>query len=357
MDHPVGSQEISSPSLFFIIGRPRSGTTLLRFLFEAHPRVLVPPESPFILNLYRKYRKVTEWDPPTIREFCEDVYRQRYFDKWLTDKEHLFHGLMENQGKATFQTMVRQVCLSYTSVFEKEDIRWIGDKNPGYSLYVHRIHELFPEAKIIHITRDYRDNYLSLTRVNFEVPIVPLVVYRWKFALKRMLKLKKQYPDQIFSIRYEDLVADPEHHFRDICQFLGIPYDPAVLSFYRKKSAVEKAYSDIAEISQVHQSLFNPISTRRTDLWKMEMDPRDIRVADLVAGKMADKAGYKRQYTRGNPGLYLWILPTLIYASVMYRLILLGDRMPYQLRNGLNRFLGIFLKIYWKFNKRKVRPL
>jgi len=348
---------MSSPSLFFIIGRPRSGTTLLRFLFEAHPGVLVPPESPFILNLYRKYRNVTSWNPETIREFCDDVYTQRYFEKWLTDKEHLYQQLMEKEGRSSFQTMVRQVCLSYNSVFEKDDIRWIGDKNPGYSLYVHRIHQLFPEAKIIHITRDYRDNYLSLTKVNFEVPVVPLVVFRWKFALKRMWELKKHVPEQIFSIRYEDLVADPEHHFRDICRFIGIPYDPDVLSFYRKKSAIEKAYAGSDEIQQVHQSLFHPISTRRINLWKSEMRAREIRIADLVAGKAAEKAGYERQYTRFNIGLYLWILPTLIYAWVMYQLILLGDRMPHKLRNGLNRFLGIFLKSYWKFHKRKIKPL
>ncbi|MBP6976901.1 MAG: sulfotransferase [Bacteroidales bacterium] len=357
MDETVGCHQASSPSFFFIIGRPRSGTTLLRFLFEAHPRVLVPPESPFIMNLYRKYRNVTEWDPSKIREFCDDVYRQRYFDKWLTGREHLYQRLLEKEGKSTFQTMVMQVWLSYNSVFEKEEIQWIGDKNPGYSLYVQRIHQLFPGAKIIHITRDYRDNYLSLIRVNFEVPIVPLVVFRWKFALKRMWKLKERIPDQIFSIRYEDLVAAPEHHFREICQFLGIPYDASVLSFYEKKSAVEKAYSNAEEIAQVHQSLFNPISAQRIDRWKTEMSPREIRIADLVAGKAAEKAGYKRQYTRFTPGLYLWILPTLIYASVMYRLILLGDHLPFALRNFMNRSLGIFLKIYWKFNKRKVNPL
>ena len=99
---------------------------------------------------------------------------------------------LEDKGDNTFQEMVRKVCLSYTSVFDKEEIQLIGDKNPAYSLFAGRIHKLFPEAKIIHITRDYRDNYLSLTKVNFEVPIVPLVIYRWKFAYKRMQKLKKK---------------------------------------------------------------------------------------------------------------------------------------------------------------------
>jgi hypothetical protein len=357
MDHPQGKKSGSIVPMFFIIGRPRSGTTLLRVLFEAHPHVIIPPESPFIISLYKKYGKIISWDEKMIKDFCDDLYKQRYFDKWLIDKEVLVKKLLEARGENTFQEMVRKVCLSYNSVFHKEDIQLIGDKNPAYSLYAGRIHKLFPEAKIIHITRDYRDNYLSLTKVNFEVPIVPLVVYRWKFAYKRMMKLKRSCPELIYSMKYEDLATDPEKQFMEVCRFLGLTFDPEVLSFYKKKAEVEKAYAGSEEIALVHQSLFNPISTSRMNLWKTEMSPRQIRVADLVAGKTAEKAGYVREYPSFNPGLYLWIMPTLIYAAIMYRLLLLGDHLPYKMRNRLNLMLGIFLKVYWKINKRKVKPL
>jgi hypothetical protein len=357
MDKTLESQHISSVPLFFIIGRPRSGTTLLRILFEAHPHVIIPPESPFIIGLYKKYGKVALWDEHMIESFCEDLFKQRYFDKWLIEKDRLIRSLMEEKGKNTFQAMFRKVCLTYSSVFEKKDIRLIGDKNPAYSLYIKRIHKLFPEAKFIHITRDYRDNYLSLIKVNFEVPIVPLVVYRWKFAWRRMQKMKNIHPGLIYSLRYEDLAAEPEREFQNLCRFLGIDYDPSVMSFYRKKSEVEKTYAGSEEISQVHQSLFNPISTQRMNLWQSEMSPRDIRIADLVAGKTAVKAGYTRKNPSFHLGLYLWVLPTLVYAWSMYRLILLGDYLPYRMRNSLNRALGIFLKVYWKINERKVKPL
>jgi hypothetical protein len=357
MDKPLGNQSLSSMPLFFIIGRPRSGTTLLRVLFEAHPNVLIPPESPFIINLYKKYGKVTFWEKPVIKEFCEDLFKQRYFDKWLIEKNVLYASLMEMQGENSFQTMVKKVCLTYSSVFDKNEILFIGDKNPAYSLFIHRVHKLFPDSKIIHITRDYRDNYLSLIKVNFEVPIVPLVIYRWKFAYRRVQHLKMKCPGQVYSLKYEDLATEPEHKFEEICHFLGIEYDPSVMSFYRKKTEVEKAYAGSDNLSQVHQSLFNPISTARMNLWQTEMSRRDIRIADLVAGKTAEKAGYQRKFPSFNLGLYLWILPTLIYAAIMYRLILIGDYLPYRMRNSLNKTLGIFLKVYWKINERKVKPL
>jgi hypothetical protein len=138
---------------------------------------------------------------------------------------------------------------------------------------------------------------------------------------------------------------------------LGLPYDPAVFEFYRKKEEVEKAYLGSEEIMQVHRSLFNPVSKDRLNGWKKEMTPRQVRMADLVAGRSADKAGYVRQYTSRDPLLYLKMLPILTYAGLMYRLILFGDHLPFRMRNGLNRILGVFLKVYWKINKREIKPL
>lgn len=357
MDQPIDKQPATSVPLFFIIGRPRSGTTMLRFLFDAHPNITIPPESPFIITLYKKYQKVTHWDEAVINTFCDDLYEQRYFQKWHIQRDVLYKKLLEGKGENTFQNMVLLVYGSYTSVFQKQDIHLFGDKNPFYSLWANRIHTLFPDSKIIHITRDYRDNYLSLIKVNFEVPIVPLVIYRWKFALRKMWKLKAKHPNLIYSVRYEDLAANPEGEFEKICTFLNITYDPSVMTFHEKKADVEKAYASSEEISIVHKSLFKPISTERTNLWQSEMSEREIRMADLVMGKTAEKAGYRRKYTSFNLGLYLWILPTLVYGFIMYRMIMLGDYLPYKWRNALNKRLGIFLKIYWKYHHRKVKPV
>lgn len=357
MVYTIGTQDMSALPLFFIIGRPRSGTTLLRLLFEAHPHVLIPPECPFIIQLYKKYGSVTEWGNESIRAFTEDIWRQRYFDKWNVGRQELLNHLKKGKGENTFQEMVKRVNLAYRSVYDKSAILLLGDKNPAYALYGQRLLKLFPDAKIVHLVRDYRDNYLSLTDVNFEVPIVPLVVYRWKFALRRMWKLIDRYPGSVFSLRYEDLVGDPEEKVKELCAFLGIRFDPRVIEFYTKRPEVEELYRGSEDLMTVHKSLLHPISRSRIDTWKSRMGRRDIRVADLVAGRSADKAGYQRQFRSFDPLLYLWIFPTLAYAWLMYRLILLGDHLPYRMRGWLLRRLGIFLKIYWKIHPRKVKPL
>ena len=104
------------------------------------------------------------------------------------------------------------------------------------------------------------------------------------------------YPELIYSLKYEDLAADPENQFRDVCRFLGLDYDPAVLSFYKKKAEVEKAYAGSEEIALVHKSLFNPISTDRMNLWKTEMSPNGrSALPTLLRGKRL-----RRQATSEN---------------------------------------------------------
>jgi hypothetical protein len=66
---------------FFILGRPRSGTTLIRTLFDAHPNVKIPPEFPFIPLLARRFRNVKEWDARFICLVRDYRERLLYFQK------------------------------------------------------------------------------------------------------------------------------------------------------------------------------------------------------------------------------------------------------------------------------------
>jgi hypothetical protein len=68
-------ENIREIPIFFILGRPRSGTTLLTTLFNAHPNVRIAPEFPILLPLYQKFRKVKDWDEEAIRSFTDHLFR------------------------------------------------------------------------------------------------------------------------------------------------------------------------------------------------------------------------------------------------------------------------------------------
>jgi len=341
--------------LFFIIGRPRSGTTLLRMLFESNPNVIIPPESPVILNLYKKYQKLNNWKEKDIRDLVNDLYEQRYFDVWLMDREELTEKLLKCTGKNSFKSIIKILYLNYPSLFPKQDIRLIGDKNPGYSLYIKKLYKLFPESKFIYINRDYRDNYLSLIKVNFEVPVVPLVVFRWKFAYKQFLKLQEKHPENFYYLRYEDLANDPVNNFKGVCSFLNIDFDPDVFDFHKRKDELEKAYAYDPSLLQVHQSLLKPINQSRIGTWKTKMTEKEIRSADQVAGKYAELAGYEKKYKKSSFWLKIKLAPLLFYARTIYGMMIWGEKLPYSIRNFLLEILGVFVKVYWSFNRKKIR--
>jgi hypothetical protein len=320
--------------VFFIIGRPRTGTTLLQSLFDAHPNVAIPWECQFVLNLYPAYGKITQWTNELLMRFYADLVKQWQFSAWNIDHEQLIAALLASEGECSYRDVCQVVYLNYISLCPKQKISIIGDKNHGYTIYTNRLLKIYPEAKFIYILRDYRDNFDSVKRVDFEVPIVSLVVYKWKYFYRKALEAAKRYPDSFFFLRYEDLVTEPERYFHKVSDFLGIPYLPEVFDFYKMKSRAEETYpTEVLE--KHHKSLFNPINTSRLGLWKNSMSETRVRIADQVAGNYAVLAGYSRKYEGFNLWIAMLALPGVLYAKFIYLLTYIIDRFPYRLREKI----------------------
>ena len=218
-------EDLSKVPFFFIVGRPRSGTTLLRTLFDAHPDVSIPPECQFIVNLYPKYGKITNWTKEDIISFYDELLPQWLFDTWKMDNEKLKKALLSHTGENTYGTICKVVYKQYNSLFDKKELKFIGDKNPGYAIYSKLLLKIFPEAKFIHIIRDYRDNFVSIKNVDFELPLPSLVVQKWKYFFKKFNKDSKLKPNAYRVIKYEDLVTNPELEMNNLNKFIGIDYD------------------------------------------------------------------------------------------------------------------------------------
>lgn len=334
---------------FFIIGRPRSGTTLLRSIFDAHPNVILPFESPVILNLYRKYKKPVKWNDAAVDELYADLCRQPYFERWQVDKTKLKERILSVQGDISFNLLIRLIYQGYQSVFDKAETLWFGDKNPVYSFYADRLYRMFPDARFIHITRDYRDNLVSLKQVTFEAPIPALIAYRWVRANRLIDKIIRKAPNQVYRLRYEDLAALPEEKTREICAFLGIDFHPSQLE-YRTK--LENAKSRAADYQlRNHQSLMKPVNTGRIAIWKDSLTPAEIKTMDMVTGKNAAEHGYEREYKGFYPFWWIKSLPVLIYARLMNTAMRAGSLLPYGMASWMFLKLQVFYKIYQRFTQ------
>ncbi|MCX6305247.1 MAG: sulfotransferase [Bacteroidetes bacterium] len=356
----MDSRKPNMVPIFFIMGRPRSGTTLLSTLFDAHPNVKIPPEFPIMLPLYQEFRKVKDWDEEAINSFVAFIFQHNVFihrtlENLKIDRAGFTADLMTLAHKGTIQDFLKKLNEQGFSLFPKQEILRIGDKNPVYSIYTERFLKIFPDARFICIIRDYRDNFVSMRKLSdlkLEAPILTLQVYRWRYVAKLFLKCKKRYPDRFRVIRYEDLVMNKSEVLADLCQFIGIPFDPAVFDFYKKKEETFRTYNNPL-VERFHGSLMNPVNTGRMELWKKEMTPAEIRMADFVAGKYAGIFNYDR--VEKSPSLILWLKsrPMAIYGFLIFKLYVWGSYLPSRISLWLSVKLLVLVRTWHYFSGKK----
>ncbi len=351
-------EELNSIPFFFVVGRPRSGTTLLRTLFDAHPNVSFPPECQFIINLYPRYGKITQWQEKDLIAFYNDLKQQWLFDTWNMDYDLLKKALLKHTGIYSYGNICKVVYKQYSSLFDKKELLFIGDKNPGYAIYTKLLLKVFPEAKFIHIIRDYRDNFVSIKNVDFELPIPSLVAQKWKYFYKKFNKDSISYPSAYFVINYEKLAKEPVKYFSELCKFIGIEYDESVFNFHEKKDDILKQYPP-GYIHTYHSSLMEKINTSKIGVWKKQLSKRQAKLMDITIGKIAEKSGYCRAYPNFNLLIYLMALPGRTYAALLYVATIIVDSFPYKLRMLILIKGPLFLaKFYLSiFNRQKLKEL
>src|ERR1035437_5185395 len=135
MDSIMETDDLNKIPLFFIFGRPRSGTTLLTTLFNAHPNVRIAPEFPVMLFLYQRFKNVNIWDEETIRSFVDHVFEYSKFtlsrvENLKLDKGFIINELLKYKETGSIQLFLKSINYYAYSVYDKEKTLWIGDKNP-----------------------------------------------------------------------------------------------------------------------------------------------------------------------------------------------------------------------------------
>jgi len=335
--------KIKSIPFFFIIARPRSGTTLLRTLLDAHSNIIIPIESPLILHLSGKYKNIRVWNKKKLTDFYNDLLNVLDFNTWPVDHEKLRKDILECEGKTSFSSICKVVHYNYISSYKKNEIKYLGDKNPRHSNTMPLIFKLFPHAKYIHLVRDYRDHILSMTKTRLaNISNIVVIAYRWKYSAKKMDKFKKKYPGSFFTIRYEDLVNNPSCYLKNICDFLEIPYEETMLDSYRNVEEAYKTYTK--ERIAFYGKLTEPVTNSRSNLWQTEMKEIDIKIADSIAGKYAGNLGYIRKYKKYGILFYLKILPGITVAKFVYFLHNSLGIFPYGIKSRIKIFISLYLK-------------
>jgi len=274
----------------FILSMGRSGTTLLQNILDAHPTIVSPPESFFMLHLYTKYKNKKEWSEKDIAQFIDDLYTDRPFRLvWKIERMEV-EAAFEAAGKITsFADACNAVRTSFHQAYKNDQLEILGDKKPSYTRFTKRIMRVHPNAKVIHMIRDPRGT--ANGHINtFKRSDVLAVGILWNYSNLRVKRLSVKYPDQYCLLKYEDLVNDPDKTIRELCTFLNIDFSDEMLAY--RERVVERFEGYTEHFKDKHRSLLKPIDPSIAEKWKTSMTPHQIRQIEYTTHRVANQFGY-----------------------------------------------------------------
>jgi hypothetical protein len=280
---PDGSR--GHPPFPFIVARGRSGTTLLRAMFDSHPQMAVPPESHFIVTMGRRRKRYELRDGLAVDRFVDDLAAHYGFRRWAIDGESVRARLIEG-GAATYAQAIRAVFALYA---ERHGKRRYAEKTPMNVMHIPFLARVFPEARFIHLIRDGRDVALSYLDADFGVESVGEAAIYWRRFVRKGRRDGRQLGPRYREVRYEDLLAEPEAVLRSLCAFVEIPYDQTMLTYHRQADRILETTSH----REHHERLHLP-PTRGLRDWRTQMDGESLRLFEALAGDLVDQLGYER---------------------------------------------------------------
>lgn len=269
----------------FIIGNPRSGTSLLRIMLHSHSKIVIPPESHFFLWLEDKFQ---DWENLDLDKFLEALFASTKFETWQLNKEDL-KAFIQEQKPQSFAQLNSLIYYFYGIQNGKQATFW-GDKNKLWKEKLLTVLKQYPSAKFIHLIRDGRDvacsfkalgNKKMISKYAPKLPTdIESIAKRWDENIKAILAFEKQVKTSNFMIvPYEQLLLNTKDILEKVCDFLGIELENNMVEYYKKKE------KDIEpkEFFQWKEKLLSPPDKVNIGKYKQELTTDEIKTFERIA--------------------------------------------------------------------------
>jgi hypothetical protein len=248
----------------FVIGAPRSGTTLLRLILDSHPRIQCGEETHFL----REMEAIVGRHWPLLSAYGLER------DWWLARIRDFYAGFAAEVLARTGKT------------------RW-AEKDPTYTLHLELIESLFPTAQYVHLVRDGHDVVASFRDRWGYRSAARAARTEWRRYVTAARRLRDRVPAARFTeVRYEDLVTRPDAVVRGLFDFLEEPYDAAVLAFDTAEHSGTERYRRVTAARRAAAGESSVIYRSRVGAGRVSLDPFLRLLLERGSGDLLRELGY-----------------------------------------------------------------
>lgn len=286
----------------FIVGTPRSGTTLTARILGRHSRLFMPGEVHFFEDVYSRRKELGSPENADCRTKIVQRLSTLYGRFNEPEDQRKIEKLFNDP---TIRREMESPCNSYGEILStfmeiqarsEGKSRW-GNNAPRDLFSVEDIVSFYPDAKIILCIRDVRDFLVSYrdkwkaTSVENSLrlralyhPVVTALL--WKSSARKIAALEENDSGSQLLLRYEELVGRPEQTVRKICEFIGEDFEPDMLDIQSSNSSADSRGKGIFASS--------------VGRWRGSLDEVDVQAAQLLTRKELVRLGYPLERVRAS---------------------------------------------------------
>ncbi len=284
----------------FIVGCPRSGTTLLQHMVDAHPQLAIMSEAQWIPRRFKAGKGLTP-EGMVLPGLIPQLLEHPRFAALNISPEEL-RGLLGDSEPVSYADFVAGIFDLYGKAQGKA---LVGNKTPGFVRRLDAFHALWPKARFVHLIRDGRDVCLSMgdwPKAQLKHPgdfatwkddSVSTTALWWELNVRLGRAVRNSLgPELYYEVRYESLVCNPAEECEALCAFLGVPYDGAMLRFHEGRTKADPALGA--------KTAWRPITPGLRD-WRSQMPAEDVERFEAAAGELLDELGHLRAILSPRP--------------------------------------------------------
>lgn len=268
----------------FVVGRPRSGTKLLRSLLNQHPTISIPVvETHFIAPAIRRFGVQPMLSSPSrFAQFYAEFSGSTFYMDMKAKGLVLAADQLAGRADLDSWASLINVILGFYGPKGLDHGGLLGDKTPSYLTHMLLLKHVLPEARFVHIIRDPRDYCLSMHKAWGRNLLRAAEL--WRREVQQARQTGRGLGPDYREVQFETLLSAPAQTLRGLCSFLGIEFDPAMVDLSMPAENLGDATGQSRIMDGNRQKFLSQLS------------PATVKRIEEVVYPVAGQLGYAPQF-------------------------------------------------------------